>query len=359
MTKVERGVNDTVQGLEQANVFKPPLALIKELKAKRIIAEKSPLWWGIDYSPDPREYMDFSDFKKTLVHLGSCPTTTTEFFSTGYKTIERDVYLYPKPAVPMSILNLQVLGQTLPFLVTARPYHEKEKFDQPGSLFLIENPDIKKLPEYVRAGKTIDLWNHFYPHLRGLFAGAKGNNLFWYPVNFNVFWYEFGEKVREALDKRQLGFLGEFEPTYREGRTYSQVWNELTKKKDLFDPKPAWTDFESRQVSRDEFIAEKDKEENLTVYYPVKVPNIEETLPVLISNRTHTQSKERKPVVLGVYAENGGHGYTHRGGILRIKDPEIAKHVSREISTDFGMPIDAVLFIPQKGRPKYERISGT
>lgn len=357
MANKEREVVCPAKNLDHLNVLKPTLETIGGLKQKRWIKDSSPYWWQTDYSPDPREYMDFKEFRKRLVHLGICRTTDARPYHAEEYTREKDVYLYPKPEVPMTILNLEVLGQELPFLVTARPYHEKEKFDQPLSIPLLKDVGLEDLQELARSGGEIDLHRHFYPHVRGLFVEARGNNFFWYPLHVDVFWYEFGEKIHEALKKKHLGFVDLYEQPYMDGRTYVKVWKELMKRNDLVDIRPVLADFDYLEVSREEFIQGKDSNEDLLVYYPLRVSGIEETLPLVISNRTHKEGKERKPIVLGTYAENGGHGYTRRGGILRIKNLELAKEISGRISTDFGISVDTVLFTPQKGRPKYERIS--
>lgn len=45
-----------------------------------------------------------------------------------------------------------------------------------------------------------------------------------------------------------------------------------------------------------------------------------------------------------------------RIGIMRIKDRELAQQISLLKTEDFGFPVDTLLFTPQKGRPKYERV---
>jgi len=151
--------------------------------------------------------MEFSEFKKRLVHLGVHKVESIDWPLSGQSGKERDVYLYPKPKVPMTILSLEVLGQALPFFVTARPYHKKEIPSNPHSTALLNNPSIKDLKRHLDSGQEIRLHDHFHPHIRGLFAGAKGNNFFWYPLRFTSYWYEFGEKVQKALEGKKLQFI--------------------------------------------------------------------------------------------------------------------------------------------------------
>ncbi len=333
---------------------------IKELKRNHFIKDGSPLWWSINHTPDPREYLPFKEFRNRLAHLGECRTTRTDFYLLGDKhPVQRDVYLYPEPRVPITVLDLEVLGQKLPFLVTARPYHEKELFYRPFSAFLHHHPSIKKLRDYVQSGGVIDLPDHFYPHIRGLYAGRRESHFFWYPLRINSWWREFGQHIDEALKKKGLSFIELYDPPFAEDRTYSDVWAELLEKKTLVDQKkPTWVDFPYIEVSAEEFLEDYQKtDQDLLVYYPVRLPQIETTLPLIMATRTHNESRQRNPVVLGIYAENGEIGRCRRGGILRIKDRQAAESISQSISRDFGIPVDAVLFTPQKGRPKYERVS--
>jgi len=357
MSNVEVEPKNPCANLEDLNVFKPPLKTIIELKTKGFIGEISPLWWSTNFESDPREFMEFSEFKKRLVHLGVHKVESINWSLSGQSGKERDVYLYPKPKVPMTILNLEVSERTLPFLVTARPYHKKEIPSSPHSTALLNNPSIKDLKRHLNSGQEIRLHDHFHPHIRGLFAGAKGNNIFWYPLRAASYWHEFGAKIQKALEGKKLQFIKLYEPPYRENRTYAGVWKELSTKKKMVSMNPVQVDFPYSQVSAEEFINGLKGEEELICFYPLRYPEVSETLPLVISTLTHKGSNRAMPAVLGIYAENNLAGYARKGGILRIRDLNLANFASREITRDFGIPVDAVLFTPQKGRPKYERVS--
>lgn len=341
-------------------VAKPNLETVRELQQKRFIKDGSPLWWSTDYAPDAREYVPFDEFRERLVYLGECSTTRRNlYFSVGDENLmPREVYLYPEPKVPISLLNLEVEDHQLTFLVTARPYHINELSSTPFSKFLAEHP-LESLPDYVQNGGIIDLSNHFYPHIRGLFAGTRGNHFFWYLTHATTFWEEFGKPIRDALEKKNLGFIGFYDSPMLGDRSYTEVWDELEGKSQFVDQRrPTWVDFPHSEVSAEEFIQNYQKtDQDLLVSYPLRLPDFESTLPLIIATRTHKTSSLRSPVVLGIYAENGYAGYCGRGGILRIKDKALAETISEIISIDFGIPVDVVLFTPQKGRPKYERVS--
>lgn len=339
-------------------VTKPNLETIRELQQKRFVKDGSPLWWSTDYAPDAREYVPFDEFRERLVYLGECSTTRRSPFFLSNDLMPREVYLYPEPKVPISLLNLEVEGYNLPFLVTARPYHKNELSSSPFSKFLAEHP-LESLPSYVQNGGVVDLPNHFYPHIRGLFAGTRGSHYFWYLTHATTFWEEFGKPIRNALEKKNLGFIGFYDSPMSGDRSYTEVWDELAGKPQLVDQKrPTWVDFPRSEVSAEEFIQDYQKtDQDLIVYYPLRLPDFESTLPLVIATKTHKTSNLRSPAVLDIYAENGYSGYCRRGGILRIKDRRLAENVSKVTSEDFGFPVDTVLFTPQKGRPKYERVS--
>ena len=280
--------------------------VIKELRERSFIKEGSPLWWSTDYAPDTREYMPFEEFRGRLVHLGKYQVTNTRFFRTDKYTVEKDIYLYPEPRVPMTIIELDISGQSLPLLVTARPYHEKELYSFPFPHFLYEHKSIDELSEFVQSGGVIDLPRHFYPHIRGLFAGRRGNNFFWYPLRTNSWWGEFGRHIDGALEGKGLPFIELYEPSFSEDRTYYDVWKELLEKRDLVDQKrPTWVDFDYKEVSAEEFIEEYEGAQDLLIFYPLRLPDIEATLPLIIATKTYARSKLKGPVVLGIYAGNG------------------------------------------------------
>jgi len=385
---------------EPLNYSWPDLEVIQDLKNKGHIRNGSPFWWSTDYEPDPREYLPFEGFKNRLIYFGKCRTRIGHPSDLQFmrKEREREVYLYPEPVVPITILSLEVGTQILPFLVTARPYHEEEITISPWPFprpHCYEHPSIETLPEYVEAGKVMKLKEHFYPHIRGLFAGRRGNHFFWYPldtssvppgglfsdeaweqIESNIAEYQemfspqqwnelresrqFGQKLVKALEKQDLSFLCFYDTTgvIYLNRKYSDVWRDLKTKKELVDFRRTMkVNFPFQEVSAEEFlVAYQELGQDLLVYYPLRLPGIETTLPLVIASRTHREGK-KKPAVLGIFADNGTIGRSRRAGILRIKDHQLAKSMSRAITDDFGIPIDTVLFTSQKGRPKYERVT--
>lgn len=346
----------------------PPVDVIRELKSHRFIRDGSPFWWSTDYAPDPREYISFEEFKNRLVHIGPSKMKNASKFSSGV-IYEDDLYLYSSPQVPISIVNLDIHGETLPFMVTARPYHENELHSIPYVRTLGEHPNIEDMREFVQSGGIITLLEQFHPHIRGLFAGKRGNHFFWYPVkSFDTFSSpddmvnnrEYKD-LHEALGKNNLLFLKIFDYFQAEPYSFTGVWDELQQHQSLVDVKDGGRlthiNFDAKEVSAEEFIEDHRKGLDLLLFYPLRIEGFWETLPLVIANRTHEASKQNKPVVLGIFADNTSVGRGRHRGIARIKDRGLAETIAQVISQDFGIALDTVLFTPHKGRPKYERIS--
>ncbi len=279
----------------------PSLDIIHNLKSKGLIRDGSPFWWSTDYSPDPRELLQFNQFMARLVHVGTAKVQYSRSFL-GREPHEKDVYLYPEPQVPISILSLSYQGANLPFLATARPYHEKEIFNEPISLFLKEHP-ISNLSDFVLSDGVIDIPDHFFPHIRGLFAGQRNNHFFWYPLrpfdsklllatgesDFTPF-----RELKGNLVKESLSFLDIYEDTYL-GQTYNGVWHELMNRPELVDAKggPKWVDFAFKEVSAEELLEDSSNNGNLLAYYPIRHERFRSTLPIVIANKTHNSSRLR------------------------------------------------------------------
>lgn len=346
----------------------PSVTVIRELKSQGFIKDGSPFWWSTDFKPDPREFVPFDQFQERLIHLGENEVLQGRF-SFDKSTSRRDVYLYPNPQVPISIVNLPIDGQSLPFMVTVRPYHEKElTYTIPYPKSLEDHKTIEELAKGIKKGEKIDLPEHFYPHIRGLFAGRRGNHFFWYPVRpfpldelSKGNYYDDFKQLKKGLREEGISSLDiyNYHSSYGRTQSYPGVWNEIMKRPDLMDVKGGtkWPNYSTTEVSAEEFLEDFKALPNLLVYYPLIMPDFEHTLPLLITNTTNQGATNRRPVILGVYADNGHVGRSKRRGIFRIRNRDFAQTLAKAITSDFGTPTDAVLFTPQKGKPKYERVS--
>lgn len=342
------------------NDLKPSLETIKDLKSSGWIKNSWPYWWSTDYEPDPRVYLNYKDFEYKLVYIGK--------FIPKFEQCQRDLLLYPEPDVPVSVVSLDVKGHELPFLITARPYHEKEIEYSSHYMDLryqpVEKPLFERLQGYLKEGNSLRLPRHFQPHIRGLFAGVRGTHLFYYPLGMvDNKWESIEDSIEEAFLKEMLYPLYVYHEPYLGGNTYQEIYWEMEANPDLFDTKdPKRVDFAFNKVSIDEFLDQTKNGQNQQggeqmVLYPLRLPGFKHTFPLVIVSRTHRSSRLFNPAILGVYS-SVIRGYRMGvSGIWRIKDEGLASVISREMTQDLGINIDTVVFKPAKGRPIYERVS--
>lgn len=342
---------------------------LKRLKEENIIYRKSPNWWSTDYASDPRKLVSFEEFQEKLISLSS---SKTDMISPR---------LYPDPQVPISILNLEIDNQEFKFIVTCRPYHEKEKHSDFSSQRLFSNDldsgnSIEDIKKKWRNNKKVKLQDHFYPHIRGLFVSKRDNHFFWYPLVTENEYNSSGKrmedkiltnkKIKDALIKKNLSFINIYD-SYGLEITYNGILDELQDKsgQPYFSFKKLNKinniNFDANEISAEEFIDNYhnnlQNSSDFYVKYPLKLPIFSSTLTLIIFNKTSEDNLNRNPVILGILADDDCSGRYDHKGILRIKDKSLAQEISKKISADFGFHVDTILFTPQVGHPKYDRIS--
>jgi hypothetical protein len=79
--------------------------------------------------------------------------------------------------------------------------------------------------------------------------------------------------------------------------------------------------------------------------YPIRHPDLDETIPLVLCTRTHAESKRRGPTVLGVMGR-----YSHKDlyKIWRIKDQRFCSDISAILQEEVGVEFDVVHF--EQGR---------
>lgn len=336
-----------------------PLETIKSLQEECIIPDHSPFWWGTDYQPDPRKYLPYEEFSQKLVKID--------------RMIGDPYYLYPEPEVPITTIELPIFGQKLNFMVTARPFHPKEINSDPPEILLREFKSASLLQKYVQEhndslfnfsqGEIQENCNeplgHFKPHIRGLLASVRGNNFFWYPINlFSLSTDQTRDQFNFALQERNLSYLGIFQTGYGgDHLTYKDIWEELISLPNIFCTKKlSMPELHSinpnkpREVQAEEFISGYTRS-NLSLLYPIRIHGINHTLPLRIRN-VRFGNDEIKALICGIKSNVVDHC-----GIIKITDPEIAKQISQEISQDFGIPVETLLYVPHPGKSTYQRVS--
>jgi hypothetical protein len=262
----------SVVELGRENCYGTDTQTIKNLKEKGYIYDSSPLWWSTENNPDPRELLSFNEFKNRLLPTGQL---SSEMFLDDYgpanqKVKKRNLCLYPFPKVTMSILELNIEGQSLPFLITARPYHRNELGYSPLERNLEKYPTVYRLRQAVKSGENIRLLDHFHPHIRGLFAGKINEHYFWYPI-VSLYKNNFVAIVRNSLEEKDLPF---FVDIYKHwpgfdfwgSRKYQENWFELSNDKKSIDLKSlCQPDYPYKEVSPEEFLEDLEKNGNLVV----------------------------------------------------------------------------------------------
>jgi len=318
------------------------LDFLRSVKDQNFIYDQSPFWWKIDYSHDPREYISYEKFQSQLVEI---KTNDNESF-----------FLYPNPKVPITTIELDVFDQKLNFMVTARPFHPKERNSQPSDYFLNTFKTPNKLKEaFLKDDESTRPYlrkvphEHFFPHIRGLITSKRENTFFWYSIHNDTL---FKKAIEESLEKKNMSYLGIFDEGYGGStRNYPLVEEEINEHPDLFNTKKflslSNSFFIQKKVSAEEFVEYHQNQKNLSLIYPVKIPEISLDLPLYIANHSIDSDEITKPLVYGIYLP----------GIMTVKDERIAKSISQSISKDLGLQVDIFLSIPKKGRPEQKRIS--
>jgi hypothetical protein len=341
-----KGYETRPQNLEFLNDRAHSAASIADLRTKNLIQPGSPYWWSTDYVPDPREYLPFEEFYRRLIDIGE-----------GYK-------LYPEPRVPMSVLDLTVEGMPLSFMVTARPYHEKETQGEAAyDTFGIDKivPFDEALHYLPRSGSVDRLQSsripyHCLPHIRGMFIEAKGTHLFWSIIHGGRNVHSFPSKIQRELGKVGLtGIIANDFMYYSSFKTHTNAHRAAAEAKIINGKKHAKIDFDYEEVSRPEFCDRHNGEGNLAVKYPVRIVGLDYTLPVLVANRTHQKSSVRKPVALGIESGSGIDGKGN--GLWTFRDRAVAQQIANILTVDLGVEVDALLARPRPGFPRYERLA--
>lgn len=342
----------TGQNLEFLNVNAHTAVSVAGLRERNLIKRGSPNWWSTDYAPDPREYVSFEEFNSRLVDVGD-----------GCR-------LYPHPRVPMTLLKLEIDGENLSFMVTARPYHEREttNHSMPNDLFWEKGDNfsistVRPLSEIYGKMRSLlnprfgfpELPSQCLPHIRGMFIEARGANLFWSTVysgrKRNV---DFRDVIQDKLASVGLGhihardFIG-----YSDFMTRTRAHKEAYEKR-IITGKQYKGEINHAEVSRVEFCDDMDAsmEKGRAVLYPVRLPGLKATLPVLVSTRNCEGKTVERPVALGIEAESGvdGRGY----GLWFFGGEDTCRAISRVLSKDFDTQVDVMLRRPLPGRPAYE-----
>ncbi len=341
-----------------------------------------PLWWDLDYSPDPRELVDINEFMERIVRFGR----HKYFFAEPPLFV--DFNLYKSERVPVTLIDCEIEGEKIPLFATARPYNQMELtyraelWPEENMRKALEDSDhanekyaqIKKKykPRFAEAAgnqhEEYSLWMeyikelseikgyvflewHFFPHVRGVFKERVGNHFFWYPVLST----DFQRAIKNSLGR--LAYI--FNVWVYDVNWYTKVgadnvpqlstpFQELKNKRLINATKTVnYPTSDLMEVAYDEFIKRLDGKVHLVSVYPVRHPELEETIPLVLSTRTHPNSRRRGATALGVMGN-----YSHRENyrIWRLRNETFCRDISQTLLDELDCDFDVVCF--NQGRYK-------
>lgn len=314
------------------------------------IDKHRPLWWDLDYKPDPREFVGIDEFRQRLVNFGR------HWYYLARKPFQMDFILYKAENVPITLIKTAIDGKEITYFATSRPYNQMELGHNAGRCWPVENmrtaleqSDMCAKDKNNKNFVCLD-W-HFFPHIRGIFKERRANHFFWYPLL---------DIECEPVIKNSLGELSD---TFKVWGSYGVDWyakvgsgshhcyaspphptayRELKSKRLISGKKHVkYVTSDLLEVAYDEFIEGLDGDSHMVSVYPVRHPKVDETVPLVLSTRTHKESRRRGPTVLGVMGSYSDRDYYR---IWRIRDDGFCRDISRTLSNELGKSFDVVYF---------------
>lgn len=347
-------------------------------------------WWDLDYSHDPREFLKFEEFEKRLEYLGNYPLVKESRYS-------RDLYVYTDNEVPITTLEIYVENQPVNLFITARPYTLKERGEHEISqekLITLLKEKIQRNGFWRWGALTEGLKDMFLPHIRGFVKEKRGNRFLYYPVmpEIRIDCESYGEhedrvdnmyylvcKELERLGKEYLLFKEWYGHTCGENTLaqdkVNQARYELYSKRALLTKKR-----KGKKLCRDgdclksveikwdglDWVVYDELHINgkdLVAYYPVRVQDMIETIPIAISTRTHPNGRAGH-FVLGVfdsyqgeYTDLKGNRTSPRLSIFPFTNEEFAEEVAEQVSICLSSEFRSIILNRRKGCNYYSILS--
>jgi len=313
---------------------------LKDLHDRGWIDRHKPFWWNINYAPDPRELISLEDFVSRIEILS---------VETNHSKRKISFPLYYGEKVPIILHKINLNGEDLDLFITARPYIEKEA---KGLTWPLE----KLKEEFIENEFAIFLY-HFIPHVRGLLRGERNDTIFWNPIISDEAAISIHNKIQEIVpgmfvwlsskgryDIFAYNWYGKVgaDSISSESPKHLTPYQELKKRKLISGKKHFNLPMIGlEEVAYDEFMQNLDSLDHMISVYPIRHPNLDETIPLVLATRTHSQSKRKAPTVLGVM---GGYSHQENYRIWRINDKNFCKYISETLDKHFNVVFDVVYF---------------
>lgn len=361
----------------------------KHLHLEGSIDALHPVFWDT-YHYDQRVPLHFTNFSNKLNN-----------------TENNDVTIFQGDHVPMTLLHMVFAGKPVAFMVSARPFIEREVLDYFSKLEC-ENPfeDLdtagltvseskrlfrSKLRKLQKSGEwTLPVM--FQPHIRGLYLGSLNSNdtYVYSPLNLMETVVDssgkkiktptaFSNRLRHELNTQGYNYINLLDYPIsiydRIKHLYSSLQNQkvITTKRDQGSVCLNNPDLERRlkEMNLDAFHTQEinlkgsihvpffdfesyvRKGVNVWSYLPLKMETgyeLFQTVPLVITN---SYNDVNQPVVLGVYGTDvisDDSSYNVR--VLPIQDPYFSIAAAQAASSQLSLDFTSVFWHRQKGSPK-------
>lgn len=165
--------NDFIVDSNLINFLKKRFAMTDSYLRNRL------MWWDFNHF-DPRVYENFGNFYKKLEPIG-------------------DFHVSRAKKIPVSHLNVNIDGITVPIFLTIRPYTTNEikaseiysqglsskipsLFDEPGDDFIQRRLDEEAREDAEKElGEAKKIKYYYKPHARGVFLGRDKQRIYYFP----------------------------------------------------------------------------------------------------------------------------------------------------------------------------------
>ncbi|MBI2590879.1 MAG: hypothetical protein HYW33_03310 [Candidatus Blackburnbacteria bacterium] len=336
--------------LETFKQLLPTLENIRGLKQQGFIDRISPLWWDVDFTPDPREVLVYDEFKRRLTDLGPAVEIATplSMFKDHLLHPTTDeaaphLFLYTHKQVPMAVLLAKIESLWVPLLVTARPYTSQETTeDNPHFLFLSGSPE-QAIDQFRDQTSSLNIADEFFPHARGIIAGTRANHVFWYP-----FTRKGAKRVYRDLAKTAEDYLLVYDSSMIGDHRRAETHDELVQKGFIYKGRPTRIVTEFERVSyEDLFCGQESGNQLQMVNYPLSLPCLAHVPGVAIVSATPNLNNPSRLVVLGIQLET----------LHKIRDPKFAKEAAIKLSRELNKQVDVAVYLPQPGQSQFYLVS--
>ena len=356
------------------------------LHALGYINKNEPLWWD-NNSKHPKEILSVKSFEKRLRPIGSYPLSHPE-------SSKWQINLYVGDTTPIVLVPTTLAGINVTLFITASPYTPKpdhrnwDKYEPAKQQRLIHE-SISQIKKETREKKYWETSQNIIllPHIKGFFIEQIGNRYLYYPTlktdfaridNPNNGWEHYliyspteTKELKNSLKMEKLDYMVVFDKLIKQPvacRTENiiDILAEMhairTKKPDLkkdhyVKRRPILKTIESKLMEEVPYYNfNHNTEKFLVSYFPLKLPEIEDSIPIALTTRFDTGDLSFiRPMAIGIFHDLVKNGESAKLNILPFVNEEFAMLISEEASVQLGLDIYSVVLKSKKGNPRYSQ----